>query len=142
MSEENKAISRRFFEEIVGQQNFDAIEEVFAEDYEDHDPANEEQTRGHDGVRAEAQMYLSSFPDMAFTIHEQIAEGDRVVTRWTNRGTHQGELMGIPPTGKQVSADGITIHRIADGKIAEGWWNWDTMGLMRQLGAIPEEQPA
>jgi steroid delta-isomerase-like uncharacterized protein len=142
MSEENKAIARRFYEEIVGQDNLDAIEEVFAADYVDHDPANEEQTRGTDGVRAEAGMYKSAFPDMRFTIHEQIAEGDLVVTRWTNQGTHEGELQGMPATGKSVSVEGMTIHRIADGKIAEGWWNWDTMGLMRQLGAISEEQPA
>ena len=85
-------------------------------------------------------MYLSALPDLQFTIDGQLAEGDQVATRWTSSGTHEGELMGIGPTGNRVTIEGIVIHRLADGKIQEGWWNWDTMGLMQQLGAIPAEQ--
>jgi steroid delta-isomerase-like uncharacterized protein len=142
MSEQNKATARRFFEEVISQGAVDAIDEVFAADYQDHDPANEEDTRGADGMRQEVSMYRSAFPDLQFTIEDQLAEGDEVATRWSSRGTHQGELMGIPPTGNQVMTQGITIFRFAEGKIQEGWWNWDALGLMRQVGAIPAEQPA
>jgi len=140
MSEQNKATARRFFEEVMGEGNLDAVEEIFAPYYQDHDPANDEDTRGPDGVRQEAGMYLSALPDLQFTIDGQLAEGDQVATRWTSSGTHEGELMGIGPTGNRVTIEGIVIHRLADGKIQEGWWNWDTMGLMQQLGAIPAEQ--
>lgn len=142
MSEQNKATARRFFEEIVAGGNLDAIEVVFAPDYQDHDPANEEDTRGHEAIRQEASMYQTAFPGLQFTVEDQLAEGDQVATRWTMRATHQGELFGIPPTGNQVTVVGVTIHRFAGGKIQEGWWNWDTMGLMQQVGAIAAEQPA
>jgi steroid delta-isomerase-like uncharacterized protein len=139
MSEQDRATARRYFEEIMSQGDLDAIEQVFAADYHDHDPANEDDTRGHDGVRQEVSMYRSAFPDLGFTVEDQLAEGDEVASRWIARGTHDGELMGIPPTGNQVTVHGITIHRFADGKIQEGWWNWDVLGVMRQVGAIPAE---
>jgi steroid delta-isomerase-like uncharacterized protein len=142
MSEQNKATARRVFDEIITQGNLDAIEEVFTADYQEHDPANEEDTRGHDGIRQEVSMYRSGFPDLRMTVEDQLAEGDRVATRWAVRGTHQGDLMGIAPTGNKMSITGITIHRFADGKIQEGWWNWDTLGMMQQVGAVPAEQPA
>lgn len=82
-------------------------------------------------------MYRTAFPDTCFTIEEMIAEGDTVVTRWTARGTHKGDLMGVLPTHKRVTVTGITINRITRGKIAESWDNWDTHGLMQQLGAVP-----
>ena len=71
-------------------------------------------------------------------IDEQLAEGDLVASRWTGRGTHQGELMGIPPTGKQVTVSGITISRVKNGKVVEEWSNWDTLGMLQQLGVVPE----
>jgi steroid delta-isomerase-like uncharacterized protein len=141
MSEQNKATARRLFEEIASQGNLDAIGEVIASDYHDHDPANEEDTRGVDAFRREIEMYRSGF-DFEFTVEDQLAEGDQVATRWSWRGTHTGEAMRIPATGNQVTITGITIHRFADGKIQEGWWNWDTLGMMQQIGAIPAEQPA
>jgi steroid delta-isomerase-like uncharacterized protein len=141
MSEQNKATARRFFEEIASQGNLDAIGEVIAADYQDHDPANEEDTRGADGFRQELEMYRSGF-DFEFKVEDQLAEGDQVATRWSWRGTHKGEVMGVPATGNQVAITGTTIFRFADGKIQEGWWNWDTLGMMRQIGAIPAEQPA
>ena len=82
-------------------------------------------------------MYRSAFPDMQLTIEDQIAEGDKVVTRWTARGTHQGELMGIPPTGKQATVTGITVGRVANGKFVESWSNFDALGMMQQLGVVP-----
>ena len=85
-----------------------------------------------------ATMYRTAFPDLHFTVEDQIAEGDMVANRVTARGTHQGEFMGIAPTGKQVTVTGITIDRIAGDKLEESWASWDFLGLMQQLGAIPE----
>jgi predicted ester cyclase len=82
-------------------------------------------------------MYLTAFPDLHFTIEDIIAEGDTVVVRQTARGTHQGDLMGIPPTGKQVSGTGITITRVVNGKAVEDWFNGDDLGLLQQLGVVP-----
>jgi len=85
-------------------------------------------------------MYFTALPDFHGTLNDIIAEGDKVVTRWTATGTHQGELMGVPPTGKQVVFTGMTVLRLADGKIVEAWWSYDALGLMQQLGAIPPMQ--
>jgi steroid delta-isomerase-like uncharacterized protein len=81
---------------------------------------------------------VSAFPDLKLMVEDQIAEGDKVVTRWSATGTHQGELLGIPPTGKQTTATGITIDRIQGGKIVETWTHWDNLGLLQQLGVVPQ----
>jgi steroid delta-isomerase-like uncharacterized protein len=85
-------------------------------------------------------MYRNAFPDVQLSIEDQVAEGDKVVTRWIGRGTHQGELMGVAPTGNQVRVDGMTISRIEDGKIIEEWEIYDALGMMQQLGAIPSTE--
>ncbi len=136
MSDQNKAVARRLFEEILTEGNLDAIEEVFAADYHDHDPANEEDTRGHDGVRREISGYRAAFPDLQVTVEDQLADGDLTATRWTTRGTHRAALGDLAATGKSFSMTGITIHRFRSGAICEGWWNWDAMGMMQQLGAL------
>jgi len=97
---------------------------------------------GPAGARRTAGMYQSAFSDGRFEVQEQIAEGDFVVTRWTASGTNDGGLMGMAATGKSVEVAGITIDRIADDKIAESWTCFDTLGMMQQLGAVPEAQPA
>ncbi len=84
----------------------------------------------------------SAFLDLHFTIEDQIAEGDKVVTRWKASGTHRGEFQGVPPTGKQATVPGITIDRIAHGKLVEGWTNWDALGLMQRLGVVLEPEMA
>lgn len=91
---------------------------------------------GREGFKQFVLMYRSAFPDMHITIEDQIAEGDKVVSRWTARGTHQGELMGIPPTGKQATVTGINIERFANGKFVEEWSNFDALGLLQQLGVV------
>ena len=96
-----------------------------------------EPTRGPEGVKQFYNDFLAAYPDGSLTIETQFAEGDYVATRWTGRGTQKGELMGIPATGKQVTVSGITISRLWDGKVAEEWTTWDTLGMMRQLGAVP-----
>jgi steroid delta-isomerase-like uncharacterized protein len=134
-SQDNKSISRGFFEDFWNAGNLDAIGELATEDivFRDRDMGEH---RGHDATRAFIAMYRNSFPDLRFTIEEQIAESDRVVTRWTARGTHRGELMGIQPTEKSVTVSGVTIDRIADGRIAESIGSWDALGLMQQLGVL------
>jgi steroid delta-isomerase-like uncharacterized protein len=138
MSEENKEKVRRFLEEAFNEGNLGGADEIFASDYVLHDPSNPEEIRGPEGIKQFVQMYRSAFPDSHITVEDQIAEGDEVVTRWTGRGTHQGELFGIPPSGNQVEVSGITISRFEGGKFAEDWTNSDTLGLMQQIGAIPE----
>lgn len=137
MSAANKALAHRLIDEAFNAGRLDVIDEIVASDYVGHDPALPEELRGPAGIRELIAGYRAAFPDIHITIEDQIADGDRVVTRWSAKGTHQGELMGMPATGKQTTVTGITIDRIADGRIAESWDNWDTLGLMQQLGAIP-----
>jgi len=112
------------------------LNDLMAENYHDHDPANEQDTIGLDAIRREMEMWRNGF-DSAFTVEDQISQGDRVSTRWTWDGTHKGEFLGIAPTGRKVRMTGTTIFRCQeDGKIAEGWWQYDRLGLMAQLGAL------
>jgi steroid delta-isomerase-like uncharacterized protein len=142
MSAQNKAVAKRFYE-AWNARDLDAFDEIIAPDAVDHDVQNPfRDMRGPAGAKRTARMYHSAFSDSRFEVHEQIAEGDFVVTRWTGIGTHDGELMGMAPTGKSVEIAGITIDRIADDKIVESWTCFDTLGMMQQLGAIPEAQPA
>ena len=140
MSEQNKAVARRFYE-AWNARDLDAFDGLIASDARDHDPQNPvKDMRGPAGAKHAAGMYHGAYSDGRFEVCEQIAEGDLVVTRWTGKGTHDGELMGMPPTGKAVEIQGITIDRIADGKIAESWTCFDTLGMLQQLGAVPEAQ--
>jgi steroid delta-isomerase-like uncharacterized protein len=133
----NKQASRRIFEEIFGAGNFDLADELLHEDAVGHDPAQPEPVRGPGGLKESARGYRSAFPDLTFTIDEIVADGDLVAIRWTSTGTHKGDLFGIAPTGKQATVTGITIDKYKDGKLAESWTNWDTLGLLQQLGAVP-----
>ena len=139
-AEENKAIVRREAEEIFSQGNLDAADEIYAPDFVGHEPTTPEGIRGLEGARQFAAVYREAFPDLQLTVEDQLAEGDKVATRFTARGTHQGELEGIAPTGNQVEIKGIYISRIAEGKIAEDWTNFDALGLMQQIGAIPQPE--
>jgi steroid delta-isomerase-like uncharacterized protein len=141
MSEQNKALVRRYFE-LWNAHEVDALGEVLADDAVDHDPYNPYGQEGLEGAKKTIQMYLDAFPDTHFEIDDIVAEGDRVATRWTATGTHEGELMGVAPTGKKSSVTGIAIDRIENGKIVEGWNSWDVLGLMQNIGAIPEQEPA
>jgi predicted ester cyclase len=124
--EENKALVRREQEELWNHTgDLDAAGEIFAPDYVE-------------AARQEAADFRQGFPDVVSTIEDLIAEGDKVVARWKSSATHQGEYMGIPPTGKEVEFTGISVYRIEGGKIAESWNSEDQLGLMRQIGAVPE----
>ena len=131
----NKEIVRRIAEE-PWRGNYDVIDEHVAADYVGHDPAMPDPIRGPAGFREFVRTYQGAFRNARVTVEEQLAEGDLVATRWSARGIHEGELMGIPATGKEVAVSGITISRIKDGKVAEEWLNWDALGMLVQLGAI------
>ena len=138
MAEENKVTARRFYEELFNQGNLDAAEEIVTPDFVIHDPNIPEEPRGPEGLKRFVSMYRNVFPDLNFTIEDQIAEGEKVGTRWVAHGTHQGELMGIAPSGKPVTVRAFTLQRFSGGKIAEDWAHYDALGMMRQIGAIPE----
>jgi steroid delta-isomerase-like uncharacterized protein len=142
-AEENKRISRRVAEEGFSQGRMEVIDELVAENFVNHDPgAPPDLPPGREGLKALAGFYRSAFPDAQLTIEDLIAEGDKVVSRYTARGTHQGDFAGIPATGRQITATGITIDRIEGGKIVESWNEFNQFGLLQQLGAIPEQAPA
>ncbi|MGW6564676.1 ester cyclase [Streptomyces sp. NPDC054975] len=131
-----KSNARRLLELMTAEGELPPLDEVLAEGYHDHDPTNEQDVIGMDAVRREVEMWRAGF-DFAMTVNDQIAEGDRVCTRWTMIGTHIGDFMGLQPTGMKVSMTGTVIHQFRqDGKITEGWWQYDLLGLMAQLGAV------
>jgi predicted ester cyclase len=140
-TEENKAVVRREIEEIFNHTgNLDAADEIYAPNYVGHDPTFGD-LDGPEAAKQSAAMYRQAFPDVEATIEDQIAEGDKVVTRFTARGTHQGETEAFgPPTGNRIEVTGITIERFADGKVVEDWTNFDALGLMQQLGLVSEQQ--
>jgi len=132
---ENKALARRVFEEVWNKGNLAVADEVWANNFVGH--AVPDEIKGPEGAKQFFSVFRSAFPDLQFTIEDQIAEGDKVVTRWTLRGTHEGEFQGIAPTGKQMAMTGITVQRIAGGRIVEGWTNRDALGMLVQLGVVP-----
>jgi steroid delta-isomerase-like uncharacterized protein len=135
-TEKNKAIVRRFVDEVQRAGNIDAIDELCSPDFVNHSappgvPSNCE------GVKQVTAMFRQAFPDSYFTVEDMVAEGEKVATRKTFHGTHQGAFMGIPPTGQQVSIGLIDIVRIVDGQVVEHWSVGDNLGMMQQLGVIP-----
>jgi steroid delta-isomerase-like uncharacterized protein len=136
--EQYKAMDRRFYEEVWSGGNLDVLDELMAANFDDHDEPNPAETlEGLEHAKHTITMYRSAFPDVHFTVEDQIAEGDMVVTRWTARGTHTGAFMGIPPTGKQAAVTGMSMTRVASGKFVEGWTIFDELGLLQQLSVIP-----
>ncbi len=133
-TEDNEALTRRAFD-ALNQRNWEVFYEAVSPDIVVHNASMTIQ--GLAAYKQFVSMYLTAFPDVHFTIEDMIAEGDTVVVRQTGRGTHQGDLMGIPPTGKQVTVTGIGIYRFANGKYVEGWQNADDLGMLQQLGVIP-----
>ena len=136
MSSENKATLRRFFEEIFNQQNLAVADEIVAADYINHNAAPGE-LPGREGLKQFVAYLHSANEGIRFVVEDQIAEGEKVVTRWTATATHTGEFAGIPATGKRFSLKAINIHRVVDGQIQEGWLEWDALGWMQQLGVLP-----
>ncbi len=138
-TDENKATFRRYVEEGWARGNVEVADEVFADRYVAHQPDGSQEERGPEDVKQFLRQYREAFPDLEITVEDQIAGGDKVVTRWASRGTHQGEFRGIAPTGNEVSLTGIGIFRFSEGKVVESWDNFDQLGMLQQLGAIPSQ---
>ncbi|MGO9794197.1 MAG: ester cyclase [Solirubrobacteraceae bacterium] len=135
MSAANEVLARRFFEELCNNRNDAVADEIVAADYVAHGP-QAPPAEGPVGVKARISVYQDAL-DGYWDVQEIHCTGDRVVVRWIGRGTHTGELMGVPPTGASIAVDAITIFRIAADKIAEEWTVWDALGLLQQVGAVP-----
>jgi steroid delta-isomerase-like uncharacterized protein len=135
-TEENKALIRRYWAEVWNEHDLGALDGLVASDSVLHTPPPA-LPPGPEGFRQYAGMYLSAFPDARVTVDQMVAEGDLVVTHWTGRGTHTGELMGIAPTGKRSDVQGVTIDRVAGDRIAEEWTYFQETLLMQQLGVMP-----
>jgi Predicted ester cyclase len=143
MAAQTAELSRRIFEDVWNRKNLNAIDDLMSAGYVHHD-AGAIAANGPEGYKQFVKSYMSAFPDAHFTIHDEFTlgrneDGQDEITRWTVAGTHQGELAGIPPTGRRFSVTGISIARIVNGKITESWNNWDTLGLMQQLGVVPAQ---
>jgi steroid delta-isomerase-like uncharacterized protein len=138
MSEQNKAVVRRYNDEFWGKGDEALADELFGDNLVDHDPPGQDLPPGREGMKQALRNFRTAFPDLETNAEHVIAEGDFVVLRWNARGTHQGELMGIQPTGKQVTLRGIDILRIENGTIVERWAEYDNLGLLQQLGLVPE----
>lgn len=135
--EANKALARRFFQEIWNEGDETAIDRYLPEHAVGNDP---DFGAGREGFRAQWKKWRAAFPDLRFTIEDVIGEGDKVLTRWTLTGTQQGEFMGIPATGRAISVSGMSLDRIEAGLVVEGFDGWDALGLRRQLGAIADDR--
>ena len=138
MSEDNKQFMQRFVEEVINKKNLDAVNELVAEDFVEHIPFPG-QGPGREGLKQALSIFWSAFPDLRWMLDEQIAEGEKVVSRFTMTGTHRGEFLGIARTDKSVNVWGVVIDVVRNGKFAESRIIINTPSLMQQLGAIPSE---
>jgi steroid delta-isomerase-like uncharacterized protein len=137
MAEENAEFIRRWFEEVWNKGRMEAIDEMASPDVIGHGQAQHATDIGLAQFKRLARDIRSAFPDIRFVVEETISQGDKVVARWTARMTHAGTFLGIAPTGRAVTVTGTSIQRIANGSIVEGWDNWDQLGLLVQIGAVP-----
>ncbi len=141
MSDRNLEATRRFFD-IWGSGDLDALDDIMAEDVVDHDAYNVHASEGREGAKKSIAMYRQAFSDLHLTIDDELEGGDTVVVRWHAEGTHDGEIMGLPPTGNSDTTHGISWIKYEDGKAVESWTQWDVMGFMRSIGAVPDSQAA
>jgi steroid delta-isomerase-like uncharacterized protein len=132
-AEENKALARAFFEEIWNQGDESAIDRYIPENAKGNDP---DFGAGREGFRKQWRQWRQAFPDLHFEIVDLVAEGDKVLTRWVLTGTQEGEFLSIPATGKLIRVEGMSLDRIEDGMVVEGFDGWDNYGLRKQLGAV------
>jgi steroid delta-isomerase-like uncharacterized protein len=140
-AEENKEIVRRFWG-VWEEGNLGLVDELVGSDYVNHSPGMPNQPEGREGIKAVVSMFRAGMPDLGVVIEDMIAEGEKVMMRYRIEGTHEGELFGVPPTGRRVSIESITVERVSDGKIREHWRVTDTLDMMQQLGAIPAPEQA
>lgn len=141
MSEANKQVIRAFLEEVINQGRFDRANDLVKEDFVELDPLPGQQ-QGREGLKAVLAQLRSAFPDIHWVTSEMVAEGDKVVTRFTWTGTHRDTFLGIPGTGKHVEVRGVVIDRLESGKMADSRILMDTLGLLQQLGVVPAPPPS
>jgi predicted ester cyclase len=134
---ENKATIRRLIDEVWNQRAFEVLDQLIAADAVISESGIPYPTRGPACLKEGIGAICAGFPDIRISADDIVAEGDRVVVRWSSCGTHQGEYFGIAPTNRQVMANGIAIYRFAGGKVVEEWLNTDMLGVLRQLGVVP-----
>jgi steroid delta-isomerase-like uncharacterized protein len=137
MSAENKAIVRRLYEEVWNKRKIELVSEIISPSHALQAPNVAGSAVGPEAYKRQTTLFLTGYPDLHWTIEDMIAEDDKVVACWTISGTHRGDFMGVPATNKKVSVDGMTIHHISNGKIMDSYSNWDALGMMQQLGAVP-----
>jgi len=137
MSAENEALIRRWWEELWNHGDLAVADQIIAPDFTDHDPASPWVPPGIDGCKTLVTGYRTVFPDLHFTVEQQVASGDNVVAHWRARGTQRSELMGIAATGKAIDIEGISIFDLENGRIRRQTVIWDALGMMQQLGAVP-----
>ena len=139
--EEQKALVRRYFDEVVNRGDYAGLEALFTPDYRGHHAGAGEGPPA-DRIRRRVEGVRAAFPDMVFTVEEQVAEGATVASRLTVRGTHRGPYAGVPATGRPVAWRMATFHRFADGRIADSWTSFDAVVVLQQLGAVPRPDPS
>lgn len=132
----NKAVIRRFIDEVLNQKRLEVADEIVAEDFVELDPLPG-QRQGREGLKEVLAMMSAAFPDIHWAVEEMVGEGEKVVTRFTWTGTHRGTFLGVPATGKSVSVKGVVIDRVVGGKMTDSRILMDTMGMMQQLGVVP-----
>jgi steroid delta-isomerase-like uncharacterized protein len=141
ISDENKAIAMRLSDEVFNAHNLARVDDLYDPNYVHHSlPPGFSPSR--EGIKQYLSEYFQAFPDFHVTIDYMLAEGDWVVIRYTGHGTHQGDLMGVPPTGKEVTASAVMTLRIEDSRIVEDWLDGDKLGILQQIGAIPSSAQA
>jgi steroid delta-isomerase-like uncharacterized protein len=142
-AEDNKVLVRRFYEDAWNKHNPAVVDEIYAADFVDRSPDIPGIPHTREGLKQFMGVYLRAFPDATITVEDQLVEGDRVVTRWTGRGTQTGEFMEMSPSGKKVAVQGVQIDRFSGSKIVESWTLFDQLTMLQQLGAVASSgQPA
>ena len=139
-AQENKEKARRMMEEAFGGGKLEVVDEVLDPDFVCYDPNSESgAVRGADTIKQEIEWFRNAIPDLTYTVEDQVAEGDKVVSRYTATGTHQGEFFGVAPSGARIEMSGIQIDRFDEnGRMVEEWPEYDMLGAMKQMGAVPE----
>lgn len=131
------ALGRRFFEDTLGHGNWAEAADFVSPDIVMHHPSSPQPVAGFEAVKGLLSMFRNGFPDFKMSVEDVVDDGDKVTVLWRARGTHDRDLFGIPPTGKQINVQGISLLRFADGKVVEDWVAEDSLGMMQQLGVVP-----